>query len=190
MTAPEPDLACLIREWQAGSPDALAELFARYSDHIRLVVRRRLHERLRPQFDSLDFVQDVWASVAALPPGRCEFASPDALLGFLVRVASNKVCDATRHRFRQRRDVTREEPLGQTPADHDAAAVDRGPTPSQWLIGQEQWERIVGQFQPGHRAILARLREGYTHEEIARMAGVSVRTVERIVHRLRDLCES
>jgi RNA polymerase sigma factor (sigma-70 family) len=184
------DFDRLIRAWRAGETAALGELFARYSDYIRIVVRSRLHDKLRPQYDSLDFVQDVWASVVALPADRYRFDRPADLVGFLTKVASNKVIEVTRQRFKtRRRDVNREEPLPAVPDNCDAALVDRRPSASRWVIGREQWERLVGQFKPGQRAILERLRDGYTHEEIAAMAGVCVRSVERIVHRLRELSE-
>ncbi|MBX9579315.1 MAG: sigma-70 family RNA polymerase sigma factor [Gemmataceae bacterium] len=175
----------LVREWRAGSPAALSELVARYSGHIRAAVRRRLGDRLRQQYDSLDFVQDVWASVVALPPERCQFATPDALVGFLARVAANKVVDVARSRLgTQRRDLSREEAL---PAGPDAAAADRGPSPSQWAAGNEGWERLAARFPAGHRAVLERLRDGYTQAEIADLTGVGVRTVERIVRRIKDV---
>jgi RNA polymerase sigma-70 factor (ECF subfamily) len=181
----------LMQQWQAGSPDAIATLFSRYSQHIRKAVRRRLNERLRPQFDSLDFVQDVWASVVALPPERHQFRTPDALLGFLARVASNKVIDVTRQRFHTHaRDVNREQRLPDRPDNSKVAVQDPHPTPSQCMIGEEEWARIVGQFLPGHQAVLARLRDGYSQQEIAGMTGIHLRTVERIIRRLRELCES
>jgi len=191
VTPNDSDFDRLIRGWRAGEPGALGELFARYSDHIRNAVRRRLHDKLRPQYDSLDFVQDVWASVVALPVDRYRFDRPDDLLGFLTRVASHKVIEVVRRRFKtQMRDVSREEPLPTVPDNCDAALWDRQPSASRWVMGREQWERLVRQFPPAHRAILDRLRDGYTHEEIAKMVGVCVRTVERIVRRLRELSES
>ena len=191
MPPDESDFDRLIRAWREGQPGALGELFARYSKHIRAAVRHRLHDKLRTQYDSLDFVQDVWASIVAMPPDRYDFDSPAGLLGFLTKVAENKVIDVTRQRlFTQRRDVTREEPLPMTPDDCDAALRDRQPSPSQRVSGREQWEKLVGQFPVGYRAILERLRDGYTHEEIAAMAGVCTRTVERIVRRLRELSAS
>lgn len=177
----------LVREWRAGDPAALEELIARYSGYIRVAVRRRLNDRLRTEYDSLDFVQDVWASVVALPAGRCDFPTPAALVQFLTRVASNKVIDVTRRRLDPRLGDARREvglPAGETPA-----VADRGPTPSQWAAGNEAWDRLLAGVPDGHRAVLQRLRDGYTHEEIARQTGVGVRTVERIVRRLKDRSE-
>lgn len=172
----------LLADWRAGDRAALGELVARYSGHIRLAVRRRLSDRVRAEYDSLDFVQDVWASVVALPPERCDFASPAALVSFLARVASNKVIDVTRRRSDTRRpELPREVGLAA-----DAAPPRADPTPSQWAAGNEEWARLVAGVPPGHRAVLERLRDGYTHEEVARLTGVGVRTVERIVRRLKD----
>jgi RNA polymerase sigma-70 factor (ECF subfamily) len=183
----EAEFQHLIRAWRAGQPGALGELFARYSEQIRAAVRNRLHDKLRAQYDSLDFVQDVWASIVAMPPDRYEFDGPNGLLGFLTRVAQNKVIDVTRQRLHtQRRDVNREERLPQVADECDAALHDRGPTPSQRASGREEWEQVLDRFKPHERAILERLREGYTHEEIAAMAGVCTRTVERIVRRVRE----
>jgi RNA polymerase sigma-70 factor (ECF subfamily) len=187
----ESDFDRLIRAWRAGHPGALAELFARYSEHIRAAVRHRLHDKLRAQYDSLDFVQDVWASVVAMPPDRYEFHTPAGLVKFLTRVAENKVTDAHRQKlYAQRRDVNREEPLPMTPDDCDAALHTREPSPSQRVSGREQWEKLLGRFPPGYRPMLELLRDGYTHEEVAARMGVCTRTVERIVRRVREISTS
>lgn len=191
MPPDESDFDRLIRAWRDGQPGALGELFTRYSKLIRATVRDKLSDKLRAQFDSLDFVQDVWASVVAMPPDRYEFTSPAGLVRFLQKVAENKVCDVTRQRLHtRRRDVTREERLPMTPDDGEAALRDRQPSPSQRVSGNEQWEKFVGKFPPGSRAILERLCEGYTHAEIAAMMGVCTRTVERIVRRAKELTQS
>ena len=44
---------------RSGSEEAAREMFDRYSGHIALVVRRRLDQRMRSQYDSLDFLQAV-----------------------------------------------------------------------------------------------------------------------------------
>jgi DNA-directed RNA polymerase specialized sigma24 family protein len=45
-----------------GSQEDIQRLINEYGDCIQRVVRRRLDTRLRSKFDSLDFVQMVWAS--------------------------------------------------------------------------------------------------------------------------------
>lgn len=178
------EFGALMDRARKGDGDASRVLYTRYSAFVRAAVRRQLHPRLRPQYDSLDFVQDVWKSFLATPPNRLRFDSPQALVGFLTTVARNKVVEEFRRRFAtEKNDITREQPLG--PAEEFVPA--RQPSPSQWAVAGERWEHIVRQFPDGYRAILERLRAGYTPQEIAGQAGVSLSTLNRIVRRLKDL---
>src|SRR5260370_21457217 len=99
MSLPEDDFRQLMTRVRAGSEEAARELFDRYSGHISRVVRRRLHSRLRTQYDSLDFLQAVWASFFAVPLEEYTFDHPEDLVRFLARMAYNKVVDVTRRRF-------------------------------------------------------------------------------------------
>jgi RNA polymerase sigma-70 factor (ECF subfamily) len=174
---------------RSGESEAYEELLVRYGDAVRMAVRRRLHDRLRTHYDSLDFVQDVWASFLALDLSRYRFADQDALVGFLCRVARNKVVEVFRRRFAtMKSDIAREESpsLGGGSA---TGLLGREPTPSQFAVAGERWADLVRHLPEGHRAVLERLREGHTQEEVASLLNVSVRTVERIVRRLKDLCD-
>lgn len=184
----------LIERLRAGDPAALAELYERYGGVVREAVRRRLPDRLRKEYDSLDFAQDVWASFCRLPPGRHEFDSPAQLGGFLARVAYNKVVDVCRRRFQsQARDINREQQVvrpecgGYLPAITLAASTD--PSPSQLMIADERWAAIAAALPPHYLAVVERIREGYTHQEIAAMVGITDRTVRRIVAQVQRLCE-
>ena len=66
----------LMRSVREGSEDAARMLFDRYAPHIRRVVRRKLHQKLRPQFDSVDFVQDVWASFSRSKASKQALSPP------------------------------------------------------------------------------------------------------------------
>jgi RNA polymerase sigma-70 factor (ECF subfamily) len=174
----------LVAGLRTGDPAAADELYRRYGGFIRAAVRRRLDNRLRTRFDSLDFVQDVWVALLAAPADRYTFDSPQALLGFLNRVAYRKVVDVFRQRFEtQKADVTREQ------ADGGELNPLRspGPTPSQWAIAGEEWDRLLNRFPPGHRAVLERLREGHSNEEVARLTNLNLTTVNRVIRRLKDL---
>ncbi|MDB5313629.1 MAG: polymerase sigma factor [Gemmataceae bacterium] len=180
----------LIGQFQAGDHAALAALYAEYGGLVREAVRRRLPDRLRKEYDSLDFAQDVWASFCHLPPGKHHFATPEDLGGFLVRVAHNKVIDVCRRRLgTQGYDVTREQPLVRAADGADVPVPDRQPTPSQWAIAAERWAEIAAALPAQHVAVIERLREGFTQQEVAAMAGITDRTVRRIVDRVRELCE-
>src|SRR5262245_26982587 len=90
------EFADLLRRVKAGSSDAAWELIDRYGSHVQRVVRRLLNRRLRPQFDSVDFVQAVWASFFNDPAQIHSFKSPDSIIGYLARMARNKVIEENR----------------------------------------------------------------------------------------------
>jgi RNA polymerase sigma-70 factor (ECF subfamily) len=176
----------LVDGLRTGNPTAAEEICRRFAPFLRAAVRRQLHPQLRTRFDSLDFVQDVWANFLAIPGDRYTFDTPQALLKFLMQIAQRRVTDAFRSRFENQRDnITREV----NPEEFEGGSQPRSstPTPSLLAIADEEWERLLNRFPIGHRAIIERLREGYTLEDVARISGVSLATVNRIVRRLRDL---
>jgi len=174
--------ADLIEQLHAGDPAAAAPLFRSYNRVIREAVRRRLPTRLRNEFESLDFAQEVWAAICALPPGNCYFETPRRLEAYLIEIAIHKVIDAYRHRNAARNGGPgRNAPL--TPV------AGSEPTPSQWAIAGERWASIAASLPPSHVAIVERLCEGFTAAEVAAMAGVSQRCVNRIVARVHRICE-
>jgi RNA polymerase sigma factor (sigma-70 family) len=182
------DFRVLMDRVWAGDAAAYEQLLARHGEAVREAVRGRLHPRLRPRYDSLDFVQDVWASFVAMRPAGGQFADPDELTKYLCQIARFKVIEAFRHRFStKRQDITRERPLPPAAEESQAGLVGREPSPSQTAVADERWESLTRRLPEGHRAVLGLLRDGYTHEEIARMLGIGVRTVERIVRRLKEL---
>jgi RNA polymerase sigma factor (sigma-70 family) len=181
-TAAFPELIAGLR---AGDPNSVEILCQRYAPFIRTAVRRQLHPRLRTRFDSLDFVQDVWASFLAIPAERYTFDTPAALRAFLTRMAHHRVIEVFRRRFGTLKDdITREQAAGDDGNDRLQSPT---PTPSQWVIASEEWEQLRGRFPEGQRVVLELLRDGHSYEDIAQLANVSVSTVNRIVRRLKDL---
>jgi RNA polymerase sigma-70 factor (ECF subfamily) len=179
------EFATLMHRLEEGSADAARELFERYGPHIRRVVRRKLHQKLRSKFDSLDFVQDVWASFFAATDRPRRFEQPAALIAFLVRVAHNKVVATFRQRFQtDKYNVNRERSLDSAVVGPTDLAA-REPSPSQLAVAREQWDRLLKGQPPHYQRILVLLRQGRTHEEIARELDVNERTVRRVIQKLK-----
>jgi RNA polymerase sigma-70 factor (ECF subfamily) len=178
----------LVARLKAGDPAAIDEAYRRFGPYIRTSVRRQLHPALRSRFDSLDFVQEVWAAYLSAPQARKEFDNLDAFLVYLGKMARNKVVDVCRQRFVGEKDSLKAESSFDDPRGigHQQVLA-RTPTPSQWAIAGEELQRLLGQFRPGHRVIIERLRDGYSLGDIARMANVSVSTVNRVIRRLKEL---
>jgi RNA polymerase sigma-70 factor (ECF subfamily) len=187
MTDPE-HFRQLLAGARGGDSAAAAELSREFGPYIRAAVRRRLHPRLRGRFDSLDFVQDVWASFLGIPPDRYSFDTPQGLVGLLTQIANNKMVEVFRHHFHtQKNDITREHSIPEGEDGAPEPIPSGGATPSQWAIAGEAWDRLLARFPEGHRAILALLRDGHSYEEIAQNTGVSLSTVNRVIRRLKDL---
>jgi RNA polymerase sigma factor (sigma-70 family) len=165
-----------------GCPGAAEQLQEQYGRHIKRVVRYRLPQRLRAKFDSLDFVQDVWASFYR-QPGR-EFNEPEHLIAYLTRMAQHKVAQATKELQTAKRDVSREEPLEIDADKHtDENLVAKDATPSEAAIGRELWEQMLEDQPAAYRVVLTMLRDGRSQAEVAERLKLSRRTVHRILSR-------
>ena len=180
--------ATLMNRVAGQGPDAEAaarELVDRHGAAILQVVREKLFTKLRSKFDSQDFAQSVWASFFAIPPDQRRFERHDQLMLFLMRMARNKVLEASRRLRGKRNDINRECSLGgsQAPAANDLPG--REPTGSAVAVAHEAWERLFAK-KPVHRqAARPTTYCGRTPEEIARELGVSVRTVYRVLRHMK-----
>jgi RNA polymerase sigma factor (sigma-70 family) len=176
----------LMERVRNGCPEAARALFERYGGHVRRVVRRKLHQRLRPQFDSTDFTQAVWASFFATPAERFAFDTADALISFLAAMAFNKVAEAYRNRVRAaKRDTRREQPLVTAEGDSaDSPRDPRQPTPSQVAVANEEWERLIRGQPAQYRLALELLRRGHTHAEAAARVGLNPKAIQRLLQKL------
>jgi RNA polymerase sigma-70 factor (ECF subfamily) len=178
-----PRFRVLMERALEGCSLAAQELQQRYANYIVRAVRRRLPRALRSSFDSVDFVQDVWASFYRAQ--EHEFESPEHLIAFLTRVAHNKVIDAARDRLLSRkRDASREEPLAHLDLGQEGQKVfAREATPSQTAISRELWTKMLAGQPPAYRQVLVLLREGRTQADVAGALRLNRKTVQRIVQR-------
>jgi RNA polymerase sigma factor (sigma-70 family) len=175
----------LLRGIKEGSEEAARQFLARYGKYIRHVVRRHMIQKLRARFDSEDFLQDVCASFFSHPPGPDDFSDPAALLNFLGKIARNKVTDAARQGLAKRCDVNRVNSLDGS-ARFAAEDLQTGdPTASEAVRTEETWQVLAGPHA-NQSKLLYMLRNGYTQEEIARVLGLSVRHVKRLMQKLRE----
>jgi RNA polymerase sigma-70 factor (ECF subfamily) len=176
----------LEKAWQ-DSDGSAREVVERYAPYILRAVRRRLDKKLRSKFDSVDFVQAVWASFFAMPPDRLQFKHHQELVNFLMGIARNKVVDVVRQRFEtQKYDVKREIPLFEAAVLDERDFASRGPTASQVAIAKEEWRRAENPDTPRDERIVNWLKGGQSLESIAREIGVSVKTIRRVLDRIRQ----
>jgi RNA polymerase sigma-70 factor (ECF subfamily) len=176
-----------MRRVAEGSQEAASELYRRYGPHIRRVVRRRLDPRLRPKFDSVDFVQDVWGSFFAHEFQKDDFRGPEALLKLLVTMTYNKVTEAFRKRLQsQSYDISLEHALDSATVKRQGEPAATDPTPVQVAEAHECWEKLLQGQSVRAQHILQLLREGHSHAEIARQLGLHDKEVSRLLDRLEQ----
>ena len=186
------DFTALMERVRQGCPDAIRKMLDRYGGYIRQVVRQRLHQRMRTQFDSLDFQQDVWASFFGGDPNRYQFDCPQALVRYLSEMAHNKVVEMFRQQLLSpKRDLNRERSLDRLHFEEVAPEVAaRYPSPSQVAMANERWQHLLAQQPPHYRRILELLRQGHTHAEIAQQLDLDPRTVRRFLNALKERGEA
>jgi RNA polymerase sigma-70 factor (ECF subfamily) len=183
--AEDREFLALMERVRSGCDEAAREMFDRYSSHISRIVRRYLHQRLRSQYDSLDFLQAVWASFFAVPKQQQHcFTDSNDLVTYLATMAFHKVIDATRRRFGRAEDANREQSLGELTEDDLKSPPLRQPTPSQVAIAEESWERLLHGVGEPLRHALTMLRDGHTYHEIKSELGVHPKVLQRFLQRL------
>lgn len=173
----------LMADVQCGSSDAVRKLLDLYSGHIYRSIRRTLSRKLRSKFDSDDFAQAVWASFFANYDACIRFSRPERLVGFLARMARNKVIDEGRKRLAA---AQRERSLDQSDAAAAHMIPGRTARPSTAISAGEQWNQIIA-GQPSYYRRVAELRaDGATQQEIAAELQMTERTVRRVLRRLQQ----
>lgn len=175
MATPDP-LESVLEQLSAGDADAAQRIFGAYAPYLRMVVRRQLTPALRAKFDSMDIVQSVWADLlGGFQSGCWEFATPQQLRAFLIRVTRNRLID----RVRQQQTPLRRE----TRLDGDALSALPQPRPAEagaQLEAEEMWQRLLMLCPPKHRALLELKRQGASIGEIAAQSGLHAGSVRRI----------
>jgi RNA polymerase sigma-70 factor (ECF subfamily) len=192
--AVDDDLAGLLVRVRTGDAESARDLIQRFESEVRAMVRGRLPQALRSQFDSMDFVQAIWESVLINDSQDLDrFTSAQHFRGFLAGVARNKVFAEHRKRTRTRRyNLKREEPLyvrrGGRDRPRDLPAPD--PTPSEDVQARDRYEQLVEGRSPQEVEVVDLRCQGLTFEEIAARTGLGERSVRRIIDALRARMEA
>jgi RNA polymerase sigma-70 factor (ECF subfamily) len=173
-------LESILLQLSSGDAEAARSVFLAYEPYLRMVVRRQLTPALRVKFDSLDIVQSVWADlITGFQAGRWQFAGPEQLRAFLVRVTRNRLID----RVRQQRQALRVE---QRLDVNDLRELPQLGTPrvGERLEAEEMWQRLLRLCPAAHRPLLELKQQGLSLAEIAARTGLHEGSVRRILYNL------
>jgi RNA polymerase sigma factor (sigma-70 family) len=179
------DFRNLVRQVREGSQDAARELVLRYGRAIRRAVRRKLNDKLRPKFDSLDFVQVVWNSFFRVPDKLEQIESPEELMKYLLAVTRHKVDHENRRYLALvKHNVNRERSLERLPKEQRAALAAPDPEPVDMAVAHEQWDRMLDGLPPRCRQIVEMRLQGCSTNVIAQELQMTDRAVRRVLEKL------
>jgi RNA polymerase sigma-70 factor (ECF subfamily) len=168
----------------AGSEDAAWELIETYGPHIQRVVRRKLNQRLRSKFDSLDFVQMVWASFFTEREKLANFTEPTDLIKYLATMAQRKLIQESRRRLQgQKHNVGRERALIAGSED-ESTYVRKSNTPSQIVMAKDRLEAMMREQSERDRQVVELRMQGLTFVEIGEKLGIHERTAREVIEKL------
>jgi RNA polymerase sigma factor (sigma-70 family) len=185
--AGDPEFVALLHQVKSGSSEAAWELIKRYGPHVQRVVRRSMSRRLRSQFDSVDFVQAVWASFFQDPAQIHSFETPAGVIGYLAAMARNKVIDEQRRRMNtQKYNAHQTIPLEECD-DTESDPVDHQPRPSQVAVARERWNRLVGEQPERYREVIRMRFMGMSFAEIGRQLDLDESRVRQMVAKLLQM---
>src|SRR5215472_15639436 len=197
------DLPELLQRAAAGDQQALQDLFGRYRDRLKRMVRLRLSRRLQGRVDDSDVLQESFLEISKKLP---EYVQQPTLPFFLWlrHMTGLKLAEVhRRHLGTQMRDADREVSLhrgGLPEADSVSLAAQllgKLTTPSQAAIKAEQRifvQEALNSMDPIDREVLALKHfEQLSTAEIARVLGMSKGGAGsrylRAIKRLRDILE-
>lgn len=187
-----PDADRLFERARQGDQDAWRDLFEECYPKVLRVIRRRLGRQssLRSLYDSSDFANDVWKSLAA-KSDRFDFPSIQALISFLMQAAEQKLIDERRRLHTQKRDIDRERRLeAMAVGDEPYVLASGDPTPSQFAQEVETREWLLAGRSGAERRVIELRDQGYDNEEIAEQTGWHVRKVQRFLKDLKEQHDS
>src|SRR4051794_20355082 len=176
----------LLRRLRGGQQDAATELYYRYAERLRALIRSRCSDQLARRVEPDDVVQSVFRRFFGqvlrgaynVPPG-------EELWGLLLVIALNRLRSEEAFHRADKRDVRLCESA-------DPGVLSSLPAADTALL-EVSVEDVLSRLPPGQRQLVELRIQGHDVAAIARIAGRSKRTVERILQdvrtRLRGLLE-
>jgi RNA polymerase sigma-70 factor (ECF subfamily) len=182
----------LVARWRDGDSRAAEQLFERYAGRLVALARSRLSEKLARRLDPEDIVQSAFRSFFdGLHQGQYDLPHRGDLWRLLVSITLHKVYRQARRHAAGKRDLDREQPLGDAP--------DRWPVPVQQLAEEpspaettalaEEVEVLLGGLSPVQREVAELRLQGHTQNEIAEVVRRSQRTVRRWLEEIKQHLE-
>jgi RNA polymerase sigma factor (sigma-70 family) len=183
---PRPETASsdesLFRHLQGGSEDAATALHTRYAPRLKALAKRSCGPELAQRLDPEDIVQSVFRSFFhAAKRGFYEAPTSEELWKILVVITLNKMRTQRAYHRAAKRDVRL------TPGDSEYVLQAMPDGKVDHVLLQLAVQEALEGLPPLAQQIANLRLEGFEVAQIADKLGRSKRSVERVLHGLRDL---
>ena len=185
-----------IQGLKEGHKDATAALWQHYFQQLVHMSGRKLGAASRRVADEEDIALTAFKSLCmGAAAGRFErLESRDDLWQILVALASRKAVDQIRRNVSQKRGggaVRGDSIMLSSGIDEPGGFeqfMSQEPTPDVIASVEEECQAMLDRLPDDMLRQLATLRlEGYSNEELAEKTGLSLRSIERKLHRIREI---
>jgi len=199
---PDDSVTQWIQDLKEGRDEAASRLVGRYFERVMAIARQKLDPRVRRVEDAEDVANHVFASLCrrAAEGEFALLANRDELWRLLIAMTARKAASAGRrwHAMKRGRGAVRGESAvapapglegGPGPAGFDRFFAEE-PTPRDYAVMAETLDEWMEQLGDDTLRRVVRLKlEGHTQREIAGQLGVTERSVERKIQRVRQRWE-
>lgn len=153
-----------------------------------MLARSRLDPLVRQKMDPEDVMQSVFKSFFwRQAEGQWDLGNWDSLWSVLALLTVRKCCRWAGYYRGLGRDVRREtSPHREDDSSASWEFLDREPTPDEAAALVETVERVMRGLEGYHRDIFQMSLQGFGPAEISVQAGVSERSVQRVLKRVRE----
>jgi RNA polymerase sigma-70 factor (ECF subfamily) len=182
----------LMQRLRAGEEAAAAQLFQRFAGRLIALARSRLDKQVRQKLDPEDVLQSVFKSFFSRQrQGDWDLANWDSLWSVLAQMTIRKCGRRAVYYHGQRRDVRRETAPRSDEQDSGffREALDREPTPEEAAMLADSIEQLLRELEGYHRDIVQLSLQGCSIAQIAAETGVTERSVQRVLKRVRERIE-
>jgi RNA polymerase sigma factor (sigma-70 family) len=186
-----------LRQLEVGDQEAAGQLWQRYHRELLTLARARLGPKSRRVVDEEDVAQSVMRCLyeGAASGQYTDVVNRQQLWQLLATITIRKVVDKQRMLNQQKRGsgMVRGDSALQRNADIDGGAgFDRlsgdCPTPEILAIALEEYQRLMSLLDDDRQREIAQYRlDGYKNEEIAEQLGLTCRSIERKLQRIRQI---
>ena len=193
MISESTDAVELLANVKAGDQPAASDLFHRFASRLVVLARRRLDSDLQRKIDPEDVVQSVFGSFFRRHRAdQIDVQNWESLWSLLAVITVHKCGHHIRYYRAAKRNARQEQDCVRFTEDSavhwEAVASDPGPPHIAML--NEAMTELMQSLDWRDRQILTLTLQGYSAEEVSSQINRSMRTVRRVLDRIRSNLES